>query len=576
MIVAFSIGAKSKKVINTLRSSADNIEFYTYSSLQDNTKAALQRHITFDRIVFSTAILSNDTEADLRELNDFIKNYSNSTELVMLISPDDLNKGIDKVFNGMFNSPLYTPVIMEKGTAKGMLEIIRGDITSLKMKYYTLDVNKDRTIVSSSSESATESEKQEVVEDFETKKKKGGIRAFFGGSSKNAAKNDKQISVESNPSEDTVSTGETVTNATNESTVQNVSEPTMSGGQSSGNLSSDENQPKNIFGFSDFGSPVSGSSSVGSEFSAEDNPDDMLSIGSYGKEHVDTGFLDEESEEELKKYVESRNSGSSADDGGIVRDEQPSRDVVSREPVREVGREANREVNREEVTRSERAERVVEQVREDRVEIKSEPKSYSEMEDYRKHIDLVLGVKGSGATASIVDEAVRMSQEGFRVLIVDLDTQYSGLLSYIDVSKYYMSGCFNGISKLRVYSEDNVDIISEGYGCSVSSDMVMSLLRSSLLSNYNIVFIDCPLESISCLSEGIISMCNVLIMSGSDISDFISTSIALTDRGKVSLEMEKAILEKCSVEINGQYATEDVDSVSEMCLFANGNWLQKV
>ena len=75
MEVAFSIGPKSLAVINRLKTLADNISFHTYPDIRSMVKEAMLRHISFDRIVFSTVLLQDqngnlsveDVEGDLRE-----------------------------------------------------------------------------------------------------------------------------------------------------------------------------------------------------------------------------------------------------------------------------------------------------------------------------------------------------------------------------------------------------------------------------------------------------------------------------------------------------------------------------
>ena len=136
MVVSFSVGSaeKNKKIINTLKKQADNVNFYSYSTIQELIKEASTRHLEFKRVIFSTAIL-NDVQEDLNALNDFIKNYSTSTEVVMILS----EPGEDEIFNSIFNSPMYTPVILPKATARNVLDLVRNDIMELKTKYYTFD-----------------------------------------------------------------------------------------------------------------------------------------------------------------------------------------------------------------------------------------------------------------------------------------------------------------------------------------------------------------------------------------------------------------------------------------------------
>lgn len=52
MIVAFSIGDKSQVVINTLKKSADDIDFYTYINIQEMIRESMLRHISLTELYF--------------------------------------------------------------------------------------------------------------------------------------------------------------------------------------------------------------------------------------------------------------------------------------------------------------------------------------------------------------------------------------------------------------------------------------------------------------------------------------------------------------------------------------------
>ena len=116
MLVSISIGSKSRAVINTLKVSADNFDFATFSSMKELIKSATLRHISFDRIVFSSEILNQSSpEKDLEALHEFITNHSNQTELVFIIKgSSESENNLDKVFCSMFNSPYVHSCNYEK------------------------------------------------------------------------------------------------------------------------------------------------------------------------------------------------------------------------------------------------------------------------------------------------------------------------------------------------------------------------------------------------------------------------------------------------------------------------------
>lgn len=486
MVVSFSIGNKSKQVINTLKKTADNVTFYSYKSIQELIKEAKLRHIDFKRIVFSTEILS-DVEKDLTDLNNFIKEYSASTEIVMIML--NAESGQDKVFNSIFNSPMYTPVILgKKSNSKILLEIVLLDILELKARYYILDKKQEvKNVVKATESSSSEGNVFEPIPDMAEIKSEAG-NSFMEGPA--------PLSMEEVGSSDS------------KSFVSEVA--------SSGNIMSYEN----------------GSVSVGtdSDVAEKIEEDDDLAIGDFGMSHSDTGFLDEE-EEDLKEYLQSQQGQSL---------ENQSNSLEERKYYQK--RESKK------------------------LENKKMP-----------NIDLVIALRGSGATQSIVDEAVQIyKQDKARVLIIDLDNYENGILSYIDTEKFYRESAYEGILKQRVYSEDNVDIVSNGYGLSVTTRDLKALLKSDLLLEYDMVFIDCPMNSLNVIDDELIGMMNVLIISGSDRSQLMATSIALSDRRNTSLYTERSIISKCMVELEGDVSESDIQFVQDTCLFANGCWLRRL
>ena len=106
----------------------------------------------------------------------------------------------------------------------------------------------------------------------------------------------------------------------------------------------------------------------------------------------------------------------------------------------------------------------------------------------------------------------------------------------------------------------------------------MSLLNSKLLGNYSMVFIDCPLECMGAVSYEVVKKCNILIKSGIDRSDLVATSLALTNRDYVDFKVEKYLMENCLIEFKdeAECTPEDVEWVNRVCLFANGNWLDRI
>lgn len=589
MLVSISIGSKSRAVINTLKVSADNFDFATYSSMGELIKSATLRHICFDRIVFSSEILnSNDPEEDLSALHEFITNHSSQTELVFIIkNSSDAEGNLDKLFCSMFNSPMYTPVIMKKANAQTLLEIVRDDITELKTRYYVLQDKEDKVITSASTVTNKQKEQpKEVVEQQKPEKKKGFFDRVFGSNAKKEALLKEMASSSKENVTDAGNTGEMVP----ESSPDNGSQSNISSvgevGMFDTNSSSGNYQQENIFGGAENGSVSVGVENLGGGFSEPMSEDEILSIGEFGERHSDTGFLDSDDEEELKRYAESRNESESTVEESIEDTNSEEDDFYGFTPdfnedeIESIPDDIETGTGRVENTEKFDSDRKNEYTRVP-VEVPKrpvEPLRSVENTDRKSNIDLIVSVKGSGATQSIIDEAVKMVEEDhIKVLIIDLDLQENGVLSYIDTERFYMQGSNDGISKMRVYEEDGVGVVSNGYGVPVTRRVLMNFMTSRLVKKYDMVFIDCPADSLKLFDYDMISMCNVLVMSGNDRSDLVATTLALTDRRIVDYKVERYIADNCLVEFTGgRYLVEDVTWLNDICLFANGNWLSRI
>ena len=552
MVVSFSIGSKSKAVINRLSKTADNVDFYTYITMQELIREATLRHISFDRIVFSSEILNkNDPESDLRALNDFIQNFSNQTELVFIIKGTEDVSNLENLFNNMFNSPLYTPVIMKTANSKVLLELIKEDIVQLKTRYYTLADKEDRVLVSGGTGVKQEEpvQQEKSTREGTTEKKKGIFGGFFNRQSK---KSGVSHEMENPVKEELNIPTEVEKNSTENSSAFSSGPSSIAVGSSIQNGGKDQvvnSNESNNFSSKEIVSPVIEPEISTEDFGNSNNEDELLSLGDFGEKHSDTGFLDEDDEEELKKFAESQEKEELIDES-----------VVNWDTLEEnIIEEAKKEVIEKPVIKKSTDDNTIKRVG-------------------KTHIDLVTGVKGSGVTQEIVDEAVRLAEkENKKVLIVDLDYKENELLSYIDTERFYIEGANNGLEKIRVYSEDGVDIISNGYGELVNTRMLGNLLSGNLIKRYDMVFIDCPTDCLRVFNIDLISMCNILVIVSNTTTDLISTSKELTDRGNVDYDVERYIAENCDVEVvNGKLSNTDLAFVKRVCLFANGNWLLRV
>lgn len=496
MVVSFSVGSveKNKKIINTLKKQADNVNFYSYSTIQELIKEASIRHLEFKRIIFSTAILNN-VQSDLSELNDFIKNYSTSTEVVMILS----EPGEDAVFNSIFNSPMYTPVILPKATARNVLDLVKNDIMELKTKYYTFDKHVEKETVIES--------KEEIVEEPSATETMSEVDNIESSAPSGFASGPASVSLDKD-----------VFDSIDVDIVK---------------AAYNENLPES----KDVPSPA-----YEENFESQDLENDeeiSLSIGSFGSSHSDTGYLDEE-DEELQAFLSKQQS--------LNIDSTPleTRNSIVVEESKPL------------------------EIRKPKLEPRKPTKPKL------PNIDLILSTRDSRATQSIVDQAVEIyNRDCAKVLIVDLDIKYNSILSYIDTDRFYRESAFEGITKQRVYTEDGVSVVSNGYGVPLSVRDLSSFIESQVFSEFDMVFIDCPMDCMGILTLDLLEMVHPIIFTKGDRSNLIYTSLALTDRKRVSLEVEKWIMNNCLVDIEEGYLQEDIDFINNTMLFANGNWLQR-
>jgi len=540
MRVCFSVGPKSPQLIKALSKSADNVEFNTYNSVADIIKESTMRHIFFDRIVISENILKN-TREDLQALNNYITEFSDNTKIVFVCQGNA--SGNSEIFNELFNSPLYTSVLVERVTTTKLLEFVKGDITELKAKYYSLDVKTTKSVVSKYAE-----EKPEPKETGGTKVEKlGFFKSLFGGKKNNPPKIENQKPVEELPQTERKGI-ETVSKNTHEiplgSGLSDVAVGTVIGAGASA-LKNDLEESLNF----STSSPVSsGALNYGDDFSHNDFEEDNLGLGDLGEQHIDTGFLDDDAESEIEEALKNLENESSL----VTEDVSP-----------------------------------VEEEYEDRVEtfvtpkvspVIEKPLHYEGVNEKVSKHRIVIGERGTGVTSYIIDSSVKNATKGKKVLIVDLDYSKNGILSYINTDSFYNQNCNRGIDGIKVYTEDGIDVISNGYGIGVGESSITKLISSGILETYDIVFIDCPLDCIDCLSEELVSLCVSMIKVGGNKGSLLSTLDSLTSRRYISPKVEDILYKNSKFDVINKINDyeEDVYFIKNTCFFGRGDWSSKI
>lgn len=504
MVVCLSTGKNSGAIIQRLKSTLDYVDFHTYATVSELIKDATLRHIDFKRIIISNNILE-DVEEDLSKLNDFIKNYSSNTEVILMLNKnDDSYIHAEEYFNQIFNSPMYTPVNPEKPTFKTVKEIVASDVVEVQLKYYVKET--------------TES-----------------------SNSKNLEETSKLSSSEANSESNSINQGEFGINNSVQISANEYGEVTTDSRETSGNENSVKLDTSLNSNFISNGSPSLGE--VSGELEDFDFNDEDLSLGEFGSSHSDTGFLDDEDEEkdeELQNFIKEQR-------------ELKEKKVVSDKP-------AKLEFSKREVH-----------------EVETENKQVAVQDKSNVNIDLMLSLREANNTQELIDYIMSLVDNGHSVLLIDADYKSNRVLSFIDSAKFYSQGCEKGIYRRKVYTEDGVGVISNGYGYKLETRDLVELINSSIVSRYDMVYIDCPLDCLSSLDYSLLRRLNIILNPGKNLTDFLSTSKLLTSRENVSLESERYIMSNCLLDLNiSESVKEDLRLSRNITLFINGNWMDRV
>ena len=554
MMIAFCAGSSSNRVIEKLSSVVDNITFRTYDNMEELVTEAILRHIDFERIVFTSKFLSNP-EDDLRKLQEFLTEYSNNTELVMLEMSEESGSEKEKLFNSFFSSPMYTVVKVKQGSMSipFLTELVKTDIPTLKVTYGgDVHVNDSVVVAKSAEEQVKKEDTKKSVVSAPKKKKVGWFGKLFGGKSEESEENESSSDSTEEVPEPTGNVDESAMNA--EPEINSLNQSAMDGviGDVAKDVIGAEMNFEENSRVEDAVPVVSGLTDGSVEnFSPED--DELgLSIGDYGAAHSDTSFLDDSDEEELENYSSNREEDNNSAREDVVSPAEDSLpDQVEVDPYEKV-------------------------FSDDMMQGTTEEYSFDVPQENYKNIDIIISNTGSKAIMDIIDSAAKYSDDGNSVLVVDADNIHHRVLSFIDCNQFYKRDFEYGVDSSRIYVEDGVSFVSNGYGNELSTESLERFLEEEELNRFDIVMVDIPVESIGVLNMGILQKCNILIECGSDVSDLINMSLDLTDRSKVSLEMERYIMHNCDAEMLGGVNEETIKTAKESCFFANGCWLDNI
>ena len=571
MRVLIALGEGSKSLIKAAERSIDNVECIYYPSVDEFIHESNLRHMVFDRVVCSSKFLGS--EEDFSKLCDYIRQNMDSVSIVFIsnaVGSPVLSES-EKLFKKYFDSPLYTIMRVDRGTSKMVSEVISSSIVDINARYFALD--------------------------FEPKKAKK-----FGRKKKLSDSENQKISTEISLTSKKVPTLEK--SEPKDVSVKSVSEVSINVPDVVSEPDLGDSDDFDSLGFTEMGLSSVGETKLNAENSATQSDDFDLSIGDYGINHSDSGFVGDDELEELERFNSSKsivdavpeekgsfNGGvESTSEKAINEGIELSPDLVNPldssedlfTPVSDVVKPEEKRVS-DAVSQD-----VIEQpsigknsfpsfLRQDNP-VKDLHQSVKEKKPIiddglitSSKVNIVTGLSGSGSTAFIVNAAVRYSEQGLKVLILDLDYKSNGILSFIDTKKFYTSGCNRGIDKKKMYTEDGITIISNGYGMGISSD-INGMLGSAVLKIYDIVLVDCPLDCLSLIKDEVFVKSNIIIGVISDISKLIETSNMLYDREYISLVKEVYISKKCRV-ANKNIDQGSLEELKSLVLFPNGCWL---
>lgn len=282
---------KATAIIQAVKKSNDSLDLVGGTDLVSFLTETKERNEFFERIlIIDTAITKGSEKDDFLFLKQYIEKYAPSMEVVLGI-PRDRGSQLADLFLTEFSAPMYTVAYLPKQTSIQILkDLVTLPVLELKAKYFSLD---------SADVKANEAKKKEKPA------KKGGFfsKLFGGGKGKHdvADEEGKEEVDEVAPtsSESTTVTSPPIPQVT-PAPVDMVAEGVVGvtegiKGVSQASQASEELQ-NNLNAL--FGGVTTSSIEEG------EAENDSLLFGNFGEMHLQTGFIDEEGEDDFEDMVE--------------------------------------------------------------------------------------------------------------------------------------------------------------------------------------------------------------------------------------------------------------------------------
>ena len=283
---------KATAIISAVKKSNDSLDLVGGTDLVSFLTETKERNEFFERIlIIDTAVTKGSEHDDFLFLKQYIEKYAPSMEVVLGI-PRDRGSQLADLFLSEFSAPMYTVAYLPKQTSIQILkDLVTLPVLELKAKYFSLD---------SADVKANEAKKKEKPV------KKGGFfsKLFGGGKGKHdVEKEDVEEEVQETvtPQVEVAVTPPPITPVT-PTPVDVVAESVVGAGVvgatvgAEGVSQASEELQNNINAL--FGGTTTSSVEEG------EAENDSLLFGNFGEMHLQTGFIDEEGEDDFEDMVE--------------------------------------------------------------------------------------------------------------------------------------------------------------------------------------------------------------------------------------------------------------------------------
>lgn len=283
---------KATAIIQAIKKSNDSLDLVGGTDLVSFLTETKERNEFFERIlIIDTAITKGSEHNDFLFLKQYIEKYSPSMEVVLGI-PRDRGSQLADLFLSEFSAPMYTVAYLPKQTSVQILkDLVTLPVLELKAKYFSLD-NADVK--------ATEAKKKE-----KPAKKGGFFSKLFGGKKGKhdvaEEEEEEEVQEEVKPAQSVSVTPPPMPPVT--PPVEAVAETALGVGVSEGLAVASEGVSQVNQELQNNINALFGGATTSTVEPDEEGTDDLM-FGNFGEMHMQTGFIDEEGEDDFGSVVE--------------------------------------------------------------------------------------------------------------------------------------------------------------------------------------------------------------------------------------------------------------------------------